>query len=143
VRLVGIELSPEMLKLARERAVELSRQVDLYEGDAERLPYPDAAFDSVVITLALCSIPDDAAAVREAHRVLRPGGRLLLLEHVASPKRWVWGGQWLLDHLTVRLEGDHLIREPVVHLRSAGFEIEELERLKLGIVERVAARKPA
>lgn len=143
VRLVGIELSPEMLKLARERAVALSRQVDLYEGDAERLPYPDAAFDSVVITLALCSIPDDAAAVREAHRVLRPGGRLLLLEHVASPKRWVWGGQWLLDHLTVRLEGDHLIREPVVHLRSAGFEIEELERLKLGIVERVAARKPA
>ena len=143
MRLVGIDLSPEMLDLARERAPEIGMPVELREDDAEHLDFNDASFDSVVITLALCSIANDAGAVREAFRVLRPGGRLLLLEHVGSPKRAVRAVQWLLDQITVRFEGDHLLREPLAHLGSAVFEIEELQRLKLGIVERVAARKPA
>lgn len=75
-----------MLKLAPERAHELKRPVELYERNAERLDFEDPSFESVVITLALCSIPDDGAAVREAFRVLRPGGRLLLLEHVGATR---------------------------------------------------------
>ena len=92
-------------------------------------------------TLALCTIPDDRAAVAEARRVLRPGGRLLLLEHVRSPRRTIRAVQRLLDPLAVRFEGDHIAREPLEHLSAEGFAIDELERSKLGIVERVAAHK--
>ncbi len=84
VQLTGVELSPGMLAQAQARAETLHRRVDLRLGDAQHLTFPDATFDTVLATLTLCSIPDDHAAVREMARVLRPGGRLVLLDHVAS-----------------------------------------------------------
>jgi ubiquinone/menaquinone biosynthesis C-methylase UbiE len=143
VRLTGIEFSPTMLELARERAKELGRVPDLRVGDAQALEFADASFDTVVCTLALCTIPDDRKAVAEASRVLRPGGRLLLLEHVRSPVLPIRAGQRLLEPLTLRFEADHLLREPADYLSEQGFEIETLERSKWGIVERVVACKPA
>jgi ubiquinone/menaquinone biosynthesis C-methylase UbiE len=142
VRVTAVELSPEMLAIGRRRANELGRDVDLRLGDVQELEFPDASFDTVVCTLGLCTIPDDRKAVAEARRVLRPGGRLLLLEHVRSPSRPVRAVQRLLDPLMVRFEGDHLLRDPLDHLSAEGFEIEEVERSKWGIVERVAARRP-
>lgn len=142
-RVTGIELSREMLDLAEQRATQLGKDFDLRLGDAQSLELPDDSFDTVVVTLSLCSIPDDAAAVAEIRRVLRPGGLLLLLEHVGSPAPVVRAVQRLIDPLTVRLEGDHVTREPLHHLRAQGFEIEQLSRSKWGIVERVRARKPA
>jgi ubiquinone/menaquinone biosynthesis C-methylase UbiE len=142
ISLTAIEFSPEMLELARARAERLGREVDLRLGDAERLEFEDARFDTVVCTLALCTIPDPARAVAEARRVLRGGGRFVALEHVRSPALPVRGVQRLLDPLSVRFEGDHLVREPLEYLRAAGFELEHLERSKWGIVERAIARKP-
>ena len=140
-RVTGIELSPEMLGHARRRAAALGSEVELREGDAQALEFAAESFDTVVITLALCTIPDDHAAVREARRVLRPGGRLVLLEHVRSPRGAVRIAQRILDPLSVRFEGDHLLRDPLDYLEAEGFEIERAERLKWGIVERVLARK--
>jgi ubiquinone/menaquinone biosynthesis C-methylase UbiE len=143
IRLTGIDISAPMLDIARHRASRLGREVDLREGDAQALEFANATFDTVVFTLSLCSIPDDGKAISEAKRVLRPGGRLLLLEHVASP-RWLFRTvQRLLDWITVRTVGDHLVRDPLVHVQAHGFEVERMDRLKWGIVERVAARKPA
>ena len=142
VRLTGIDVSPAMLEIARTRARRLGRQVDLRLGDAQALDFPASAFDTVVFTLALCSIPDDRTAVAEAVRVLRPGGSVLLLEHVRSPMRPVQAVQRFLEPLFVRFEADHLLREPLDHLRAAGLEIRRVERSSLGIVERVATRKP-
>lgn len=142
VRFTGVELSPEMLGIARDRADRLGMKADLRSGDAQRLDFPDASFDTVVFTLALCTIPDPALAVAEAHRVLRPGGRLLLLEHVRSPLLPVRALQRALEPLSIRFQADHLLREPLLHLRERGFQIGAIERSKLGIVERVAARKP-
>jgi ubiquinone/menaquinone biosynthesis C-methylase UbiE len=141
-RLTGIELSEGMIAIARRRARDLGVAADLRLGDAEDLPFPDASFDCVVATLALCTIPDDRRAVREAARVLRPGGSLLLLEHVRSPVPAVRLAQRLLEPITLLLEGDHLLREPADGVRAAGLRIERLERSKLGLVERLAAEKP-
>ncbi len=142
VRLTGIELSPAMLEIARARARELGRDADLRVGDAQALDFPAESFDTVVCTLSLCTIPDDRAAVSEVRRVLRPGGRFLLLEHVRSSLLPVGLGQRLLAPLFLRFEADHLLREPLDHLEAEAFNIERVERLKLGIVERLAARKP-
>jgi ubiquinone/menaquinone biosynthesis C-methylase UbiE len=142
VRLTGVELSPEMLAIGRRRAAELGREVELRIGDAQALEFDDGSFDTVIITLALCTIPDDRKAAAEAWRVLRPGGTLVLLEHVRSPSLPVRAIQRLLDPLAVRFEADHLVREPLDYLADAGFAIESVEHSRLGIVERVLARKP-
>jgi ubiquinone/menaquinone biosynthesis C-methylase UbiE len=142
VCLTGIELSPKMLDIACRRARELGREADLRVGDAQDLPFPDASFDTVVATLALCTIPDECRAVAEAARVLRPGGRLLLLEHVRSPILPVRMVQRVLEPLTLLLDNDRLLREPLRHVADAGLVVECLERSKWGVVERLAARKP-
>lgn len=143
VRLTGLDISPAMLAVAERRADELGREVELRLGDAQALDLPDARFDTVVSTLALCSIPDYCRAVAEARRVLRPGGRFLLLEHVRSPHRLVRAAQRILDPIFVRFSADHLLREPLDCLGTEGFVVDRLERSKWGIVERVAARKSA
>jgi ubiquinone/menaquinone biosynthesis C-methylase UbiE len=143
IRLTGIEFSPAMLELARRQADQLGRKVDLRLGDAQALELPDASFDTVVCTLSLCAIPDERRAVAEMKRVLRPGGRLLLLDHVAGASRWVRAIQWLLERVTGPLGGEHLRRRPLRQVRAEGFQIEQRERSKLGIVERLVARKPA
>lgn len=142
VNVTGVELSPEMLALARRRADELGRAVKLQEGDAQELEFADASFDTVLITLGLCTIPEPQRAAAEAFRVLRPGGRLVLLEHVRSPLLPVRTVQRLLDPLAVRFEADHLLRDPLDYVADAGFEIQRVKRLKWGIVERLVARKP-
>lgn len=143
VELTCIELSPEMLAIGQRRAAELSRQADPRVGDAQGLEFPDASFDTVTCTLGFCTIPDTRRAAAEALRVLRPGGQLLMLEHVRSPARTVRAGQRLLEPLVVRFEADHLLREPLDYLPSVGFGVEVVERSKWGIVERLRARRPS
>ena len=142
VRLTGIELSDVALEIARRRARELGIPATLRQGDAASLPYPDEHFDTVIFSFVLCTIPDDRRAVAEAVRVLRPGGRLLLVEHVRSPNPIVRTIERLVEPLTLRRMGDHLLREPLEHLLAEGLEVELLERRWLGVVERIAARKP-
>jgi ubiquinone/menaquinone biosynthesis C-methylase UbiE len=141
VQLTGIELSPVMLELARGEAAKVGREADLRVGDAQQLDFADASFDTVTCTLSLCTIPDDRAAIGEMARVLRSGGRLFLLEHVRSPVVSIRAAQRILEPLFLRFEHDHLTRDPLDHLRHAGFVIDQLERSKLGIVERIAAHK--
>lgn len=143
IRLTGIDISPAMLALAARRADDLGRDVELRVGDAQALDLPDARFNTVVSTLTLCTIPDDRRAVAEAWRVLRPGGRFLLLEHVRSPIFIVRALQRVFDPLCVRFSADHLLREPLDNLIAQGFAVERLERTQWGVVERVSARKAA
>jgi ubiquinone/menaquinone biosynthesis C-methylase UbiE len=139
----GIELSPAMLAIARERATDLGRAVELREGDAEQLPFDDASFDTVVCALSLCTIPDPAIAIAEMYRVLAPGGTLLLVDHIASSWPPIRAAQWLLERITIRAAGEHFTRRQLPLVQAAGFQIAETERLKAGTVERILARKPA
>ena len=141
-RLTGVDWSAAMLGIARRRAADLGRAADLRQGDAQALDFPDSSFDTVLCALGLCAIPDDRRAVTEMARVLRPGGRLLLVDHVAASAAALRGVQWLYERITIPLAGEHFRRRPLVYVRELGFDVEEAERFRLGVVERVSARKP-
>jgi ubiquinone/menaquinone biosynthesis C-methylase UbiE len=143
VTLTGIELSPAMLAIARQRANDLGRDVRLHEGDAEHLPFDDASFDTVLCALALCTIPSPVTAVGEMRRVLAPGGRLLLLDHIGSTWPPLYAVQWLVERITVRAAGEHFTRRQLPLVEAAGFQVVETGRLKAGTVERIHAVKPA
>jgi ubiquinone/menaquinone biosynthesis C-methylase UbiE len=143
VVITAIELSPAMLAIARQRARELGREVDFHEGDAERLPFDDASFDTVACAFSLCTIPSPVAALGEMRRVLRPGGRLLLIDHIGSSWPPVYAVQWLIERFTIRAAGEHFTRRQLPLVKAAGFLIVESERLKAGSVERINAVKPS
>jgi ubiquinone/menaquinone biosynthesis C-methylase UbiE len=138
----GVDVSPAMLAIARQRADELGRTIDLREGDAEQLPFDQASFDTVVCVLALCTIPDPAMAIGEMKRGLVPGGRLLLLDHIGSSWPPIYVAQWLLERLAIRAAGEHFTRRQLPLVEAAGFEIVETERRKAGTVECIFARNP-
>jgi ubiquinone/menaquinone biosynthesis C-methylase UbiE len=139
----GIELSPAMLAIARRRATDLGRDFDLQEGDAEHLPWDDASFDTVVCALSLCTIPDPVTAIGEMKRILVPGGRLLLLDHIGSSWPPVYAAQWLVEQVTGRAAGEYFTRRQLPLVQAAGFQIVETERLRAGTAERIYAVKPA
>lgn len=140
VELTGLDLSEGMLGIARARAEELGRPVTLRQGNAHALPFDDDSFDTVVCTFGLCAIPDTDAAVDEMIRVLRPGGKLILVDHVASASRIARGVQRMLELITVPLAGEHFLRRPLRQVRGRGLAVERVERFKLGLVERLVAR---
>jgi len=143
VRLTGIDLSDEMLEIARNRARDLGREVVLQQGDAHALPFDDATFDTVVCTFGLCAIPDIDRALDEMTRVLRPGGRLILVDHVASSSRLARAVQRALEIVTVPMASEHFLRRPLTKVTQRAFTIERAERFKLGLMERIVARRHA
>lgn len=120
--LYGIEPDPHMIKRARRRARRLRFPVRLDQAAAEELPYPDAFFDTAVLTWVLCTIAEPTRAVAEIMRVLKPGGRLLYVEHTRS--RFPTASK-MQDSLTPYWKtlggGCHLNRDAVALIRAAGF----------------------
>jgi ubiquinone/menaquinone biosynthesis C-methylase UbiE len=141
VRLTGLDLTPEMLAIARRRSAELGRSAELCEGDAQRLPFPDRSFDTVVSTYSMCTVPDERVAILEMRRVLRSGGRLILVDHIRSDIVAIYGLQRLIELMPTKHD-DELTRRPLEDVVAAGFSIEERDRLRAGVVERLVARKP-
>ena len=142
-RAVGVDLSGEMLRHARERASQLDVPFALMQADAEALPFPDARFDTVAISLSLCTIPDPVKALRELGRICRPEGRIVMLEHVRSTARPLAALQRLLSPLNERAIGCHLDRDTFGLARSLGFSIEETQTRFFDAVRLVVARPPA
>lgn len=142
VVLTGVDLSPAMLAIAEDRARQLGRTVDLRTGDAQALAFPDRSFDTVVCTLSMCGIPDPRLGIEEMLRVLRPGGLLLLADHVDAAVWWARGLQALIDLFTVPRAGEHFRRRPIREVHALGLTVERHERYALGIIEQLAVRKP-
>jgi ubiquinone/menaquinone biosynthesis C-methylase UbiE len=124
------EPDPDMLAKLRRRTELAHVRVEARAASVEALPFADASFDTVVSTLVLCSVRDVAGALAEMRRVLRPGGRVLYLEHVAAddkPGRLAW--QRRLEPLWTRLSGNcHLTRRTGESIRAAGFVVERETR---------------
>ena len=141
VRITGVDLSEDMLGVAVSRASELGCEAELVTGNAHHLQFPDESFDTVVCTFGLCAIPDLDAALDEMTRVLRPGGKLILVDHVASTSRVARGVQRALELVTVPVGSEHFLRRPITHVLQRPFTIERAQRFKLGLIERLVARK--
>ncbi len=141
VHLKGIDLSPSMLDIAGRRAEASGRHVDLRQGDAQALEFPDESFDTVVSTLFFGSVPDATRAAAEAWRVLRPDGQLLLLENAPSPIAPVRWTERMIEPFLVSITGDRIMREPLDFLGPAGFTVVRCDRRRWGFVEEVVASK--
>ncbi|MDQ3725029.1 MAG: class I SAM-dependent methyltransferase [Actinomycetota bacterium] len=123
------EPDPHMIKQLRKKLAQAARQAEVIEAGAESLPFEDNAFDTAVVTLVLCTVPDQAASLAEIRRVLAPDGQLLFLEHVRSldPGMAKWQdrleGPW-------RFLGDgcHCNRDTVSAISAAGFQLGDVER---------------
>ena len=140
VRVTGVDVSTKMLDAARDRASELGRDVTLREGDAMALPFPDDAFDTVVSTFVLCGVPDVAGALGEMVRVLRPGGHLLLADHVVASPLPVRLAQHALEAVTRPLFGEHWTRRPRLLVEELGLGVVATRRRTFGVLEDVHAR---
>lgn len=142
-KLIGVDLSEGMLQLARRCAATARCEVELLRTDGSRLPFEDESFDAVVCTFSLCGFPDPRAGVEEMVRVLRPGGSLLLADHVGSTNPFIRLGQWALQAITIPTEGEHWTRRPKRHVKALGLPIVETDRLHHGIIERLHASREA
>jgi len=140
-KVAAIDLSPKMLARASRRGREMGERLDLYLMDAEDLAFPDHTFDTVVAGFVFCSVPDPVRALKEQGRVVRPGGRIVLLEHVRSDIP-PWGRLMdLLNPLVVRLTGANINRPTLENIGRARLEIEEERDLSpLGIVKLIVAK---
>lgn len=126
------EPDPHMFKQLRERAKKDCPGADLMQVGAEKLPFDDDSFDTVVVTLVLCTVPDQPAALREIRRVLKPGGQLLYLEHVRSnhPDLAKWQDR-LEKPWRFLGDGCHCNRDTEAGIRAAGFELGDVKRGEL------------
>lgn len=125
--LVLTEPDPHMIRQLRQRVVEAPRSVEVLEAPAEKLPFEDASFDTVIVTLVLCTVPDPAATLREVKRVLKPNGQFLFLEHVRSQEPGLARWQDRLEKPWRFLgDGCHCNRDTVASIGAAGFEVGEV-----------------
>lgn len=139
----AIDLSPGMLERAALRAARLGSRTRLEVADVQALPYASGSFDFAVATFVFCSVPDPARGLHELLRVLRPGGKLLLVEHVLS-ERPVWRAlSRLVAPIPRRLLGCHFTRDTVSTVAGAGFQLERVTDLWVDIVKHIVAAKPA
>ena len=126
------EPDPHMVRQLRERIGESGREAELIQAPADNLPFADDSFDTVTVTLVLCTVPDQPAALREIRRVLEPGGRLLFLEHVRAEDPGLAGWQDRLEKPWRFLgDGCHCNRDTVAAIAASRFEIDELEHDRL------------
>jgi SAM-dependent methyltransferase len=135
---VATEPDPHMLRRAEPRA--RAKGIELRPAPAEHLPFPDADFDTVVATGVFCAVDDAARGLSEVHRVLRAGGNLRFSEHVRGESTLRRVMQRTLDPVHYRMFRCHIGRDTLGLMREAGFEIEELDRLKHADVVGVARR---
>ncbi len=124
--IVGIDISAEMLRRAERRRASYDGTLTFVRSDAERLCFADSTFDTVVSSCTMCSVPNPVAALREFHRVLRPGGSLLMFEHVRSRSLSLG---LALDAMTLwtRRLGTEMNRDTMANVTAAGFKIERVE----------------
>lgn len=139
--IVAVDISQEMLRRAERRRARYAGDLRLVRADAMNLGIPDASFDTVVTSCTMCSVPDPIRVLRELYRVLRPGGKILMFEHVRS-RNPVLGSVLDLMTLWTRLGGTEMNRDTLANVQTAGFRITKVESVYLDIILEIRGVKP-
>ncbi len=140
--ITAVDFSDKMLSRARRKAEVSGIEVRLKQMDVQNLEFEDNTFDTVAASFVFCSVPDPVRGIKEVERVCRPGGKVVLLEHVLSANRIL---AWLMNvynPLVVRIVGANINRRTVDNVDKSGLKIENITNLAAGIFLLIEARKP-
>lgn len=140
LHITALDKGEHFLKRARNRARHLNKPVDFVRGDVQSLPFHDKTFDTAVSTFLFCSVDNPTRGLTELHRVLKPGGLLLMLEHGVSRGRLGKLMNYLSEPLYL-MTGDHIARDTEALSQKAGFVEVESKPLLLDVVKIVSAKK--
>lgn len=141
-QIVAIDISEEMLRRAQARRESYQGVLSFVQGDAVNLCFRDASFDTVVTSCTMCSVPEPARAFRELRRVLRPGGRLLMFEHVRSRNPFLGLALDLMTRMT-RRGGTEMNRDTLGNAVKAGFRITQVDSVFLDVILSIRGVKVA
>lgn len=140
-RITAIDFSKEMLKQAAQTKVRKYTQVELALIDVQSLPYADNSFDTVIGSFVFCSVPLPNKGLKELYRVCKPGGQVLLLEHVLSQNSVVAWIMNLLNPFVVKLFGANINRDTVKNVKGCGFATVRVDENCGDILKLIEARK--
>jgi ubiquinone/menaquinone biosynthesis C-methylase UbiE len=137
-----LDISPRMIEFAQERMAAYDGTIEAHVMDVHDMPFPDDTFDMVVTSCTFCSVPRPVEGLKALHRVLKPGGKLLMFEHTGS--RW-YPFRYMMNLMTLitRKLGPDMNRPTVANVRAAGFRISEVRNVFLDVVKTIKAVKPA
>lgn len=139
--ITAIDISPQMIERARPRAMAYQGTLELRVMDVQALDFPDESLDTVATACTFCSVPDPVQGLRELYRCLKPGGVLLMFEHVRSRFGPVALLQDLLTPITRRM-GPDMNRDTVANVLRAGFELCREQNVYVDVVKAITARRP-
>ena len=140
-KIIAIDFSEKMLALAKARAKREKVQVHLQQMDVQNLEFTDNTFDTVVASFVFCSVPDPILGLKEIRRVVKPEGKVVLLEHVLSANRVIAWLMNLVNPMVVRLMGPNINRQTVDNVAYSGLIIKHVTDLAAGIFKLIEARK--
>jgi len=139
--IIAIDFSDKMLARARDKASKQKVKVHLQQMDVQNLKFGDNTFDTVVASTVFCSVPDPVRGLMEVERVCKPGGKVVLLEHVLSANRILGWLMNLANPLVVRMIGVNINRRTVQNMTKSGLVVEQVTDLEAGIFKLIEARK--
>jgi len=130
-----------MLKRAQDKVSKQKVKVRLQQMDVQNLDFEDNTFDTVVASFVFCSVPDPVRGLMEIRRVCKPGGKVVLLEHVLSANRVLGWLMNLSNPLVVRMVGANINRQTVANVIKSRLVVEQITDLEAGIFKLIEARK--
>ena len=139
--ITALDISPGMIQQARARAAVYPGRLDLQVMDVQELSFPDATFDTIATSCTFCSVPDPLRGLRQLYRCLKPGGQLLMFEHVRSRVGPIALMQDVMT-LVSRRFGPDMNRETVANVLRAGFELQRETNVYMDVMKAIEARRP-